>query len=69
MTKITKPILIGILLSALLFPTATVQAQFTVYDPVANINSLNQLQFMRRVSLINIYMFSIINKASPKLTC
>ena len=44
MTKITKPILIGILLSALLFPTATVQAQFTVYDPVANINSLNQLQ-------------------------
>ncbi len=44
MTKITKPILIGILLSALLFPTATVQAQWTVYDPVANINALNQLQ-------------------------
>jgi hypothetical protein len=44
MTKITKPILIGILLSALLFPTVTVQAQWTVYDPVANINALNQLQ-------------------------
>ena len=44
MTKFTKPILIGILLSALLFPTVSVQAQIAVYDPVANINALQQLQ-------------------------
>jgi hypothetical protein len=41
--KILQPILIGILISAFLFPAPT-YAQWTVFDPTANVNAIKQLQ-------------------------
>ncbi|MBL8202625.1 MAG: hypothetical protein JNM09_00245 [Blastocatellia bacterium] len=44
MKRFLHPITIGLLLTALLFPTVTVQAQWTVYDPVASVHAIQQLQ-------------------------